>query len=310
MQAAPVASSRPIELPLQTTPTYNWGVITRRHGDLPMTLHRTKQREAFTVPEILAVVAIIVIILSLLLPSFQASREYARNVVCMSQQRQLGLAMLGFASDNQLALPGCYLPPYSGTEVAKRSWMGKEAFFAVTYEGAVVQYLGGSTQGGAGDAIAATPLSPAAQVARKLYRCPSLPTGPTLGGSVGSNGLFDYTGLLVFTGAKKTKIPSTSTWTDPGNSAVNTAPTPIIVEEDPAAYVNGCCVDPGHSNIDRTGTWHFGGGNYIAIDAHSVRLQPVTSLGPTTHMWSAKAPSGATVGLTAHTSGFGGWNTR
>ena len=84
--------------------------------------------------------------------------------------------------------------------------------------------------------------------------------------------------------------------------------TPLIVEENPARYVNSCCVDPGHANVDETGTWHEGGGNYIAFDGHSVRLKPEGPNGPTTHAWRTKTPSGAIVSLTSHGSGGGGWN--
>lgn len=248
-------------------------------------------RSAFTLPEMLAVIAVIVIIISILLPAFTKSRDAVRNVQCMTKQRQIGQAMMTFTVEHNQALPGCYAPPYSGTAEHMRSWMGKEAWSGVTYEGAIVEYLGGP------------------EVAKTLYRCPSLATGPFRSG-IGSNGLFDYTGLLVFTGAKRFNVPGSSTWRDPLSGIFHKAPTPLIVEERPDRYVNLCCVDPGHSNIDETGTWHDGGSNYIAFDGHSERLKPDGPNGPDTHDWSTKAPSGAFVSLTAHSSGFGGWNNR
>ena len=248
-------------------------------------------RAGFTAPELLAVIAVILIILSLLLPNLNKARETAREIICKSNQRQIGLGFLAFATNNKQRMPGVYAPPYSGVEEHKQSWMGVEAWAGVSYEGAVVKYVGG------------------ADSAKKLYRCPSLAAGVFKSG-VGSNGFFDYTGLLVFTGAQRYKIPSQSTWKDPQSGLITTAPTPLVVEEDPARYVNACCVDPGHSNIDRTGTWHQGGGNYIAFDGHSERLKPDGPLGPTTHDWTAKAPSGALVSLTSHPSGYGGWDKR
>lgn len=248
-------------------------------------------RLGFSIPEMLAIIAIIVILISLLMPTFHIIREIARNAVCKSQQRQLSLAFLSHTVDNANRLPGCYAPPYSGPEVEKRSWMGIEAWGGVAYEGAVVKYVGNRDN------------------ARKLYRCPSLKQGTLYAGN-GSNGFFDYTGLLVFTGASRRKIPTTSEWADPVGGGRTVAPTPIIVEEDPANYVNSCCVDPGHANIDRTGTWHMGGGNYMALDSHSERLAPLGPLGPTTWDWYAKAPSGATVQLSSHGSGWGGWDSR
>ncbi len=254
------------------------------------TQHRA-DRPAFTLPEMLAVIALIVIIISILLPGLTKSREAVRDVECKTKQRQIGLAMQAFASEQKGVLPGCYAPPWSGPELHKRSWLGKEAWSGVAYEGAVVEYLGG------------------AEVARKMYRCPSLDKGVFKSG-VGSNGAFDYTGLLVFSGARRTLIKGNSTWQDPLSGIFRRAPTPIIVEERPDRYLNACCVDPGHSNVDETGTWHNGGGNYIAIDGHSVRLQPDGPHGPNTHQWQTRAPSGALVSLTSHGSGFGGWNNR
>src|SRR5690349_6876679 len=53
---------------------------------------RTPHYRAFSVPEILAVVAIIAIILSILLPSLGKSKVAARNVVCQNNLHQLHTA--------------------------------------------------------------------------------------------------------------------------------------------------------------------------------------------------------------------------
>ncbi|MEX2216120.1 MAG: hypothetical protein WD768_18560 [Phycisphaeraceae bacterium] len=254
-------------------------------------LPTSHRRAAFTAPELLAVIAVILIILSLLLPNLNKARETAREILCKSNQRQIGIGFLAFSTNNRLRMPGVYAPPFSGVEPEKQSWMGNEAWAGVAYEGAIVQYVGGTN------------------AARELYRCPSLAAGVFQSG-IGSNGFFDYTGLLVFTGAQRYKIPNQSTWKDSQSGLIITAPTPLVVEEDPANYVNACCVDPGHANIDRTGTWHAGGGNYITFDGHSERLKPDGPLGPTTLDWTAKAPSGALVSLTSHSSGYGGWDKR
>lgn len=247
--------------------------------------------QAFTVPELLAVVAIIVIIISTLLPALVKAREVANDAICKSNQRQLGLGFINFAAENKQRMPGGYAPPYSGTEMHKRSWMGNEVWAGVSYQGAIVQYIGGPV------------------MARKMYRCPSLRAG-IIGSGIGSNGYFDYTGLLVFTGARRQAVPSSSTWRDPQTGTVKAAPTPLVVEEDPANYVNLWAIDPGHSNMDRVGTWHNGGGNYIAFDGHSERLTPASPLGPTTWDWQTTTPSGAATALSSHPTGYGGWDAR
>ena len=53
----------------------------------------------FTLVELLVVVAVIVILLSLLLPALGMARETARSGVCMSNQRQCGLALQSYAND-------------------------------------------------------------------------------------------------------------------------------------------------------------------------------------------------------------------
>ena len=246
---------------------------------------------AFTVPEVLAVVAVIVIILSILLPSMNQARETAREVLCKTRQRQIGLGFLNFATNNRSKMPGIYAPPWSQNDPAKQSWMGNEAWSGVAYEGAIVKYIGG------------------VESAKTMYRCPSLAKGVFKSG-VGSNGLFDYTALLVFAGARRIYIPNSATWTDPQSGLTRTAPTPLVIEEDPARHVNACCVDPGYGTIDRMGTWHSGGGNYITFDGHSERLKPDGVLGPTTYDWKAKTPSGAIVSLNEFSTGYGGWDNR
>ncbi len=58
-----------------------------------------KPPKAFSLIEVLVVVAIIALLISLLLPSFSRARAQARSVQCSSNLRQIGMAMSAYSHD-------------------------------------------------------------------------------------------------------------------------------------------------------------------------------------------------------------------
>jgi prepilin-type N-terminal cleavage/methylation domain-containing protein/prepilin-type processing-associated H-X9-DG protein len=62
-------------------------------------------RRGFTLIELLVVIAIIAILAGLLFPVFAKARERARQTACLSNQRQLMLALTMYAMDNDSKLP-------------------------------------------------------------------------------------------------------------------------------------------------------------------------------------------------------------
>lgn len=73
-------------------------------SSFPPVLMRSR-RFGFTVIELLVVVSIVTLLASLLLPSLRRMQESARSTGCLSNLRQIGVAMAAFVFDNNGYLP-------------------------------------------------------------------------------------------------------------------------------------------------------------------------------------------------------------
>jgi len=83
-----------------------------------------QSRKGFTLLELLVVVAIIALLAAILFPVFSRVRENARRSACMSNLKQLGLAIQMYNQDNDLRLPiGTY---FSGVNYVHfgQGWAG------------------------------------------------------------------------------------------------------------------------------------------------------------------------------------------
>jgi prepilin-type N-terminal cleavage/methylation domain-containing protein/prepilin-type processing-associated H-X9-DG protein len=67
---------------------------------------RPRARWGFTLIELLVVVAVIVVLLSILLPSWSSAREQARAVVCGQHLRQFGTGLQNYTAENRDWIPG------------------------------------------------------------------------------------------------------------------------------------------------------------------------------------------------------------
>ena len=196
----------------------------------------------FTLIELLAVIALIVLLMSLLLPVMSGAREKGYRAVCVANQRQLNLAMTHYAGDHEGELPG------SGTGVFPDiDWVvmnsSTDSLHAVT-NGSLWKYI----------------------VDERAYRCPIFPPQPTY--------YYRTYSMNNFVGGQ-------SGWGWDSNAAAKTiglVPRPsqtisFLEEPDPRKYLMGSWIayaDVANINswVDPVGFWHAQGCNMSFVDGH------------------------------------------
>ena len=98
-------------------------------------------RNAFTLIELLVVIAIISILAALLFPAVRQAMEKGRQAVCMSNQRQILVALRSYANDHRAGIPYDTLrrdggPTADGSVLFKFSWWSS---LGILYAGGPIQ---------------------------------------------------------------------------------------------------------------------------------------------------------------------------
>jgi prepilin-type N-terminal cleavage/methylation domain-containing protein/prepilin-type processing-associated H-X9-DG protein len=79
--------------------------------------------KAFTLVELLVVLAIISVLIAILLPALSRVREQARSVACLSNLRQIGIGMLGYSADHRgVVMPAGFRLNYSPNQNVSDSY--------------------------------------------------------------------------------------------------------------------------------------------------------------------------------------------
>ncbi|MBI1368504.1 MAG: prepilin-type N-terminal cleavage/methylation domain-containing protein [Planctomycetes bacterium] len=74
-------------------------------GASPDAEYRARRRHGFTLIELLVVVSIIALLIAILLPSLSKAMASARQVVCASNERQMGMAVMTYGLDHKQYFP-------------------------------------------------------------------------------------------------------------------------------------------------------------------------------------------------------------
>ncbi len=118
----------------------------------------------FTLVELLVVIGIIALLVSILLPALGRAREQARSVQCLSNLRQISMAIIMYTNENRYLMLGGSEPPQQPWDWIY--WDNTPPYNDLT-QAPIAKYLGIRTNGTGG------PAGNNPDLAANTFRCPS-----------------------------------------------------------------------------------------------------------------------------------------
>src|SRR5689334_16378669 len=113
----------------------------QREGFMRQSACTHSESRGFTLVELLVVLGILTVLIGLLLPAITRARKQALRVVCQSNLRQVGHAVLAYAEANRGSFPA---PAYAEV-VYPEDWVHWQPGRDVSREG-VMRYLDGNVE--------------------------------------------------------------------------------------------------------------------------------------------------------------------
>lgn len=222
-----------------------------------------RSRSAFTLVELLVVIGIIALLIGILLPSLSRAREQANSAACLSNLRQLGLAMIQYTNEHK-----GWFPRAAASGVSNDDWIFWQSG-RVRDDGALVKYLG-------------------PQFVEKHYYCPSdiVENHPTYPFSYTMN---EFMGGLLFPPASSGNLHLRSKITQVKRPADKI----LILDESSTTIDDGCWAPQNYPNdgknllsnrhdkkAELSTNPNNGVGNALFVDGHAAAIPRLDSTLP------------------------------
>jgi prepilin-type processing-associated H-X9-DG protein/prepilin-type N-terminal cleavage/methylation domain-containing protein len=244
-----------------------------------------RTRWAFTLVEVLVVIAILGVLVALLLPAVQAAREAARCTECKSNLRQIGIAVLQYYELNH----GRFFLHHPFEADVNSQVAAADSFAEIYWEDKLTPFIGGKQD--ADDSLAKRGI-----IVDLIYRCPSDTSERTafLDDTGQLDGIVNRSSYLLNSQLSH-KTRRYGLWTlNKFDVKVGTSKFITFSERNPDAFTKESGNDPRQDDYDIwLGTkifepWlaterHAGTANYLYLDGHvdSITLsEAVTDMFP------------------------------
>lgn len=150
-----------------------------------------KQRVAFTLVEMLAVVSILGLLIAMMLPSFMGAMEFTRRTNCLNNLKQIGIGFYNYQGANH----GC-MPPFCSSADSSYDWIWTDTLGPYTTSG---KAAGPGAQSGTN------------YPGKSIWACPDAQFNPATGVSASGGFRTNY--------ANTCGSLATDTWTPAPNNA-------------------------------------------------------------------------------------------